>query len=61
MDTTEANGNLQKQQGKLKQNFAGLTGNVKLFKEGVRQETYGKFQINLSRTRRELQKILAAL
>ena len=61
MDTTEANGNLHKQRGKLKQKFAGLTGNDQLFKEGVREEAYGKFQINLSQTRRELQKILAAL
>ena len=61
MNTTEENGNWHMQKGKLKQKFASLTGNNKLFKEGVKQEVYGKFQINLSRTRQELQKILAAL
>jgi uncharacterized protein YjbJ (UPF0337 family) len=61
MNTTEENGNRQKQNGALKQRFASLTDDDQLFKEGEEQEEQGKRQIRLGKTEEELKKIIAGL
>jgi uncharacterized protein YjbJ (UPF0337 family) len=61
MNTTEENGNRQKQNGALKQRFASLTDDDQLFKEGKEQEELGKRQIRLGKTEEELTKIIAGL
>ena len=61
MSTTEQIGNWHMQKGALKQKFANLMEDDQLLMEGKKQEKFGKFQFNLSQTRRKLQKILAAL
>ncbi len=61
MNTTEENGNLQKQNGVTKQKFASLTDDDQLYKEGQQQEVLGKRQIRLGKTEEELKKIIATL
>jgi len=61
MNTTELNGNWEKQKGKLKQQFAMLTDNDLLFAEGKKEEMFGRIQIKLGKTKEELHKILSAL
>lgn len=61
MNTTEAKGNWTEQKGKLKQQFAVLTDNDLMFKEGKKDEMLGKLQIKLGKTKEELDKILAGL
>lgn len=61
MNTTELNGNWEKQKGKLKQKFALLTDNDLLFAEGKKEEMLGRIQIKLGKTKEELHKILSSL
>ena len=61
MNTTELNGNWDKQRGKLKQKFAMLTDNDLLFAEGKKEEMFGRIQIKLGKTKEELHKIIAGL
>jgi len=61
MNTTEAKGNWNEQKGKLKQQFAVLTDNDLMFKEGKKDEMFGKLQIKLGKTKEELHKIIAGL
>jgi uncharacterized protein YjbJ (UPF0337 family) len=61
MNNTEENGNLQQQNGALKQKFASLTNDDQLYKEGQQQEVNGKRQIRLGQTEEELKKIIAML
>jgi len=61
MNTTELNGNWEKQKGKLKQKFAMLTDNDLLFAEGKKEEMFGRLQIKLGKTKEELHKIIAGL
>lgn len=61
MNTTELNGNWEKQKGKLKQQFAMLTDNDLLFAEGKKEEMLGRIQIKLGKTKEELHKILSSL
>lgn len=61
MNTTELNGNWEKQKGKLKQQFAMLTDNDLLFAEGKKEEMLGRIQIKLGKTKEELHKIIAGL
>lgn len=61
MNTTELNGNWEKQKGKLKQKFATLTDNDLLFAEGKKEEMFGRLQITLGKTKEELHKIIAGL
>jgi uncharacterized protein YjbJ (UPF0337 family) len=60
-NTTELKGTWNEQKGKLKQRFAVLTDNDLMFKEGRKDEMYGKLQKKLGKTKEELQKIIAAL
>ena len=61
MNTTELKGNWNEQKGKLKQKFAVLTDNDLMFKEGKKDEMFGKIQIKLGKTKEEFDKIIAAL
>lgn len=61
MNTTQLNGNWEQQKGKLKQKFAMLTDNDLLFTEGKKEEMLGRIQVKLSKTKEELQKIIAGL
>jgi uncharacterized protein YjbJ (UPF0337 family) len=61
MNTTQIKGNWDEQKGKLKQQFAILTDNNLMFTEGKQDEMMGKLQIKLSKSKEELEKILAGL
>jgi len=61
MNTTEENGNMQKEQGALKQRFARLTDDDSLFNEGQQQEEFGNLQIKLGNTEKDLFKIIENL
>jgi uncharacterized protein YjbJ (UPF0337 family) len=61
MNTTEVKGNWNEQKGKLKQKFAALTDNDLMFKDGKKDEMFGKLQIKLGKTKEELQKIISSL
>ena len=61
MNSVETKVNLIEAKGKLKQKFASLMDNHQLFAEGEKEEMFGKYQTNLSRTKDELQKIVSKL
>jgi uncharacterized protein YjbJ (UPF0337 family) len=61
MDTTEANGNWNELKGKLKQRFANLTDDDLLFEEGRKEESFGKLQAKLGKTKEELHRIIAEM
>ncbi|MCK9321933.1 MAG: CsbD family protein [Bacteroidales bacterium] len=61
MDTLEIKGNWNELKGKLKQQFANLTDDDLMFKEGKKEEMYGKLQIKLGKTKEELNKIISEL
>ena len=61
MNSIEKNGNWHKSKGALKQKYAILTENDQLFREGEKQEVFGKYKINLGRTKEELNKIITNL
>jgi uncharacterized protein YjbJ (UPF0337 family) len=61
MNTTEIKGNWNELKGKLKQQFANLTDNDLLLKEGKQDEMLGRLQIKLGKTKEELYKIITSL
>lgn len=61
MNTNEAKGNLTEQKGKLKQKFAALVNDDRLFAEGKNDEVFGKLQAGLGQTKEKLKKITALL
>jgi uncharacterized protein YjbJ (UPF0337 family) len=61
MNTTEVKGNWNELKGKLKQKFADLTDNDLMFEEGKKDEMLGKLQINLGKSKEELDKLLGEL
>ena len=61
MDTLEIKGNWNELKWKLKQQFANLTDDDLMFKEGKKEEMYGKLQIKLGKTKEELNKIISEL
>lgn len=61
MNTIEERGNWHNLKGALKQKLAGLTEDDQLFREGEKEVMYGKLQINLGKTKEELQKIISTL
>jgi uncharacterized protein YjbJ (UPF0337 family) len=60
-NTTELKGNWNEQKGKLKQQFAILTDNDLMYKEGRKEEMLGKLQIKLGKTKEQLHEIINAL
>jgi uncharacterized protein YjbJ (UPF0337 family) len=61
MNTAKVKGNWNEQKGKLKQQFAILTDNDLMFKEGKKDEMLGKLQIKLGKTKEQLHDIIAEL
>ena len=61
MNTTEIKGNWNEQKGLLKQKFAVLTDDDLMFKEGKKDEMFGRIQIKLGKTKEELHKIISSL
>ena len=61
MNTLSIKGNWNEIAGKLKQQFANLTDDDLLFKEGKEEELLGRLQQKLGTTKEELRKIIAKL
>ena len=61
MNTTEIKGSWNEQKGKLKQKFAVLTDNDLMFDEGKKDEMFGKLQIKLGKSIKEIDSILTSL
>jgi uncharacterized protein YjbJ (UPF0337 family) len=61
MNTLIAKGNWKELAGKLKQQYANLTDDDLLFKEGKEEEMLGRLQQKLGTTREELRKVIAKL
>lgn len=58
---TELKGNWNETKGKLKQAFASLTDNDLLYEEGQKDEMFGKLQVKLGKTKKEIENIIASL
>jgi uncharacterized protein YjbJ (UPF0337 family) len=56
-NSTEIKGNFNELKGKLKQKFAELTDDDVLFEEGKEDETWGKLQQKLGKTKKEIQSL----
>ncbi|MBP6671854.1 MAG: CsbD family protein [Bacteroidetes bacterium] len=61
MNTLSIKGNWNEIAGKLKQQYANLTDDDLLFKEGKEEELFGRLQQKLGTTKEELRKIIAKL
>jgi uncharacterized protein YjbJ (UPF0337 family) len=61
MDTLNIKGNWNEATGKLKQQFANLTDDDLLFKEGKEEELLGRLRKKLGKTKEEIRKLLAKL
>jgi uncharacterized protein YjbJ (UPF0337 family) len=61
MNKLNIKGNWNEVSGKLKQQFANLTDDDVLFKEGKEEELLGRLQQKLGKTKEEIRKLLAKL
>jgi uncharacterized protein YjbJ (UPF0337 family) len=61
MNTLSMKGNWKEISGKLKQQFANLTDDDLLFKEGKEEELLGRLQQKLGKTKEEIRKLIAKL
>jgi uncharacterized protein YjbJ (UPF0337 family) len=61
MNSLIIKGNWTELAGKLKQQFANLTDDDLLFKEGKEEELLGRLQNKLGKTKEELHKIISKL
>ncbi len=61
MNTLIIKGNWNELSGKLKQQFANLTDDDLLFKEGKEEELLGRLQNKLGKTKEELYNIISKL
>jgi uncharacterized protein YjbJ (UPF0337 family) len=61
MNTLIMKGNWKEIAGKLKQQYANLTDDDVLFKEGKEEEMMGRLQQKLGTTKEELRKVIAKL
>jgi len=61
MNTFTMKGNWNEIAGKLKQQFANLTDDDLLFKEGKEEEVLGRLQQKLGKTKEELRKIISKI
>ena len=61
MNTFTMKGNWNEIAGKLKQQFANLTDDDLLFKEGKDEELLGRLQQKLGKTKEELRKLIAKI
>ncbi len=61
MNSLIIKGNWNELAGKLKQQFANLTDDDLLFKEGKEEELLGRLRNKLGKTKEELRKIISKL
>ena len=61
MNTFTMKGNWNEIAGKLKQQFANLTDDDLLFKQGKEEELLGRLQQKLGKTKEELRKLIAKI
>ena len=61
MNTFTIKGNWNEIAGKLKQQFANLTDDDLLFKEGKEEELLGRLQQKLGTTKEELRKLISKI
>jgi uncharacterized protein YjbJ (UPF0337 family) len=61
MNKLSIKGNWNETSGKLKQQFANLTDDDLLFKEGKEEELVGRLQKKLGKTKEDIHKLLAKL
>jgi len=61
MNKLNIKGNWNEAAGKLKQQFANLTDDDLLFKEGKEEELLGRLQKKLGKSKGEIRKLLAKL
>jgi uncharacterized protein YjbJ (UPF0337 family) len=61
MNTFTLKGDWNEIAGKLKQQFANLTDDDLLFKEGKEEELLGRLQQKLGKTKEELRKLIAKI
>ena len=61
MNTFTVKGNWNEIAGKLKQQFANLTDDDLLYKEGKEEELLGRLQQKLGKTKEELRKLIAKI
>ncbi|PKL81641.1 MAG: general stress protein CsbD [Ignavibacteriae bacterium HGW-Ignavibacteriae-3] len=61
MNSMIIKGNWKELSGKLKQQFANLTDDDLLFKEGKEEELLGRLQSKLGKTKEELRNIISKL
>lgn len=61
MNTLSIKGNWNEIAGKLKQQYANLTDDDFLFKEGKEEEMLGRLQQKLGTTKEELRKIISKI
>ncbi len=61
MNTLNMKGNWKEIAGKLKQQFANLTDDDLLFKEGKEEELLGRIQQKLGKTKEEVRKMIAKI
>lgn len=60
MNKTEVKGNINELKGKLKKQFAVLTDNDLMYKEGKEDEMWGKIQQKVGKTKEEILKLFGA-
>jgi len=61
MNTTQLKGNWRELKGKLKQKYATLTDDDLMMAEGKEDETIGRLQEKLGKSKEELHKIISDL
>jgi uncharacterized protein YjbJ (UPF0337 family) len=61
MNKSIISGNWEQLKGKLKQKYASLTDNDLMFVEGKEDETLGRIQKKLGKSREEVEQILRGL
>jgi uncharacterized protein YjbJ (UPF0337 family) len=61
MDKLTIKGNWNEMAGKLKQQYAGLTDDDVLFRDGKEEELLGRLQKKLGKTKEEVRALIAKL
>jgi uncharacterized protein YjbJ (UPF0337 family) len=61
MNSLSMKGNWKEISGKLKQQFANLTDDDLLFKEGKEEELLGRLQQKIGKTKEEIRKLIQKL
>jgi uncharacterized protein YjbJ (UPF0337 family) len=61
MNSLKLKGNWNEVAGKLKQQYANLTDDDLLFKEGKEEELLGRLQAKVGKTKEQLRKIISKL